>query len=201
MRFKQFLQAKQVTNEAIKDSYIGKTWESKNGKRSIIGIESVDDEDYYKIATDGSTSIDYTPVSVIDKQIAVDAKQATKEDQNKQKDYDKKAKQEAERESKKKEAEEKEYNDIDGFEKGMTPKKRGQVLKVLSKILRVNGQLITRKNHIRKLVKDGKSVNETGTIMGDKDSNGNVFGFNIGKIGGQYANFLIDNKIKIKIGG
>lgn len=93
-----------------------------------------------------------------------------------------------------------ERENLDGFEADMTPMKKGAVIKQLTTNVNYKGQLITRRDLIRKLVSQGRTVessregrrliNQSGEFLGEKTFT---------KAGMDYAQWLIDNgKVEIQ---
>ena len=128
----------------------GFSWDSKDGKKTILGPAKDRPEGWLEIEKPGSRFNEYIHIDDIDREVNRDA-QNLEYQQKLQEQEDQKASQEA--------AEKAEYEDVHGFAEDMDPKRKATALKTLNKPIRVNGLTVTRKKMIKDLIDAGATTN------------------------------------------
>jgi len=131
---------------------VGDSWVYKENpvvKKTIVGIEQRNGQDIYLVQVDGERSADLLSAEMVMKMREVDAANLiTRRETNKKEQMQMMRQLEQERER----------NDVDGFDAGMSALQRGKVLSALNTKVMYHNIPISRRDLIRKKVKDGAYI-------------------------------------------
>ena len=166
---------------------IGFFWESRDGTRVIEQrqLHPTSGKEVFLVSTNGNQKfMAIIPVDQLEKEVSFDTRSLASQKKTLEKQ---KAEEEAEA------AKKAERDDLDGFEKGMSPLAKKRALDALSKSIVFNGKLSTRRDYIRQRVAQGWGVvvhpkhgrmfqGPEGNLLLEKD---------LTKIGLDYADFLV----------
>lgn len=164
---------------------IGRTWNSDQGTRTIVGLSSIGGKEKYSVQTKGQSFPILIPIDELESWISIDERKYKSH-----LEMQKRA-----QETKQKETEER---SLDGFEDTLTPTKRGVAIKALTtKGISSDGVFFKNiRDLICSRVKAGARVNEkrrlenpNGTFNDEKQ---------LTKLGIDYAEWLTKNLTKIK---
>jgi len=137
---------------------VGFTWQAWDQmskgpvERKIESRQAVNGKEVFLVSKDGKKfGQQIIPVSEIDGEISFDERNLASKLKG----------QEAHKEATEKEALKKAQDeDLDGFDKGMSPMKRKKVLEALNKRVSINKKFASRRDHVRRLVQEGRRVKD-----------------------------------------
>lgn len=160
----------------------GFSWDSKHGKKVIVGPAVGRPDGWLMVTVDGTNF--YIHEDDIENEIAFDSKNL---EAHKRWIAEENARLAQEMLAKA------EYNDVDGFDAlSKTPMQAGRVLKTLNALVNYNGRIMSRKVLIREKVADGWLVDDSDmTLNGPDDRFLGIDGLT--KTGSKYAQFLIEH--------
>ncbi len=206
-----------MESQASNDPNIGREWNSFYGRQKIIERLVFPIGDLYEVQTIGTNAIRRYKVDRIEDEIEKDEYQSTPEYAA---EYAARVakREEEDRLAEEREAQAKAYHDdLDGFEATMNPMQRGKALAALNKAFLFDGKAMMRKEKIRELIAAGETTDsmEVDAIKPWTNSQWNratgeqqraherkvaeagkktlyfVGNYDLGKIGYDYANFLL----------
>jgi len=168
------------------EKVVGKTWDSKGGKRTIVKKAEGRPEGWLEISTEGQKHRNFIHVSDVESEITFDTKNF--------KSYQKALKESTETKAKEDKVKA-EREDLDGFDSGMKAMGRGRAIKTLSANVKHKGRVISRRNLIRELVKEGRTINNKGQLI--KADGSFLDARDLTKTGIDYAKYLISKKVEL----
>lgn len=178
--------------------YIGKTWDSVDGKRSVFRIDRSEDGSYWLvIKTEGQTgNVAYPMVRPddLEKEIRWDKKKLDAYKRQKKDDDERQLKKKGELAKKKKER-----KNLDAYLNTIGSKaKRGRAEKILTKSVSIQKKFDSRYKHIERLIKSGYTIGKYHGKRTLEDEYGHFFlQKDLTKIALDYAVFLEVNNVRI----
>lgn len=181
--------AKKNPIDGERSTHVGVSWNSREGRRSVVGEEEIRGRTMLAVRTEGQRLTEFWDPATLDAMIRVEESTY----QNYLRDMAALEAREAEEEREKEKR-----ADLRGFEKRFTKVQLQRALSVLDRKVRLEGRVGRRREHIERLVREGYYLKEHpdfGRIL--VDPRGEQEGFweqkTLTKIGLDYAAYLIES--------
>jgi len=182
--------AEKAPKEKKDSGVVGRTWESKEGPREVIGVRNIGGKEMALVSRPGLRGADIISLKDLDNEIAFDEKNHAQH---------KKMKGEIEARKKKEQAEKEARQDFQGYEHTLTPRMRARMLRALSQTWMHEGTVKTKKQTIQDLVNRGYRVTEhktRGRLLEDPKTGSHLTQKQVTKLGLDYANHLVKEALK-----